>query len=49
MPKIKIISKQKMPKVPTSKNLNVEFDRVRPAGGKPPLPLTKSYNRQGDR
>lgn len=47
MPRIPIIDKQKSPSVPTNRDLNVTRDRFRPPGGKPPLPLDKSYNRQG--
>lgn len=47
MPKIKIISDQKKPYCPTDKNLSMDVPRFRPPGGKPPLPLDKSYNRQG--
>lgn len=47
MPKIKIISEQKKPYCPTNSNLSKEVPRFRPPGGKPPLPLDKSYNRQG--
>lgn len=47
MPKIKIISEQKKPFCPTNKNLSMDVPRFRPPGGKPPLPLDKSYNRQG--
>jgi hypothetical protein len=47
MPKIKIIGEQSKPSVPTAFNLCKEVPRFRPPGGKPPLPLDKSYNRQG--
>lgn len=47
MPKIPIIEKQKKPSVPNNRNLNELSDRFKPPGGKPPLPLNKSYNRQG--
>jgi hypothetical protein len=46
MPKIKIISEQKKPFCPTNRNLNDTVPRFRPPGGKPPLQLEKSYNRQ---
>lgn len=50
MPKIKIVPDSRdtaKPKhVPKSKDLNKTVDRFRPPGGKPPLPLNKSYNRQ---
>lgn len=49
MPKIKIIEKQSKPMVPSSKELCSEVPRFRPPGGKPPLPLDKSYNRQGSK
>lgn len=49
MPKIKIISDQKKPSVPNNSNLSLEVPRFRPPGGKPPLPLDKSYNRQGNK
>lgn len=47
MPNIKIISNQKKPSVPKSSNLNSLVPRYRAPGGKPPLPLDKSYNKQG--
>ncbi len=47
MPKIPIIQQQKLPQVPSNKNLNETVPRFKPPGGKPPLPLDKSYNRQG--
>ena len=47
MPNIKIISEQKKPRVPAQKELSETVPRFRPPGGKPPLPLEKSYNRQG--
>lgn len=47
MPNIKIIPEQKKPTTPTSKDLNRLDPRFRPPGSKPPLPLDKSYNRQG--
>ncbi len=49
MPKIPIIDKQKKPMVPSSKELNNTVPRCRPPGGKPPLPLDKSYNTQGNK
>jgi len=47
MPKIKIIPEAKKPFIPKNDNLSLEVPRFRPPGGKPPLPLTSSYNRQG--
>ena len=47
MPRIPIVDRQKKPSVPNDRNLNETVDRFRPPGGKPPLPLDKSYNRQG--
>jgi hypothetical protein len=47
MARIKIIDKAKKPSIPTAANLSEEVPRFRPPGGKPPLPLTSSYNRQG--
>ena len=47
MARIPIIDKQKNPLVPSNKDLSKTVDRFRPPGGKPPLPLDKSYNRQG--
>jgi len=47
MPKIKIIADQKKPFCPTNKNLSDTRPRFTPPGGKPPLPLQESYNRQG--
>ena len=47
MPRIPIVDRQKKPSVPVSRNLSETVDRFRPPGGKPPLPLDKSYNRQG--
>jgi hypothetical protein len=46
MPKIKITPENKKPFVPKSSNLNETVPRFRAPGGKPPLPLEKSYNRQ---
>jgi hypothetical protein len=46
MPRIKIIPEQTKPYVPKSKDLSSLDDRFRAPGGKPPLPLEKSYNRQ---
>lgn len=51
MPRIKImpdamdLSKPKS--VPRNKNLSETRPRFTPPGGKPPLPLQESYNRQG--
>jgi hypothetical protein len=47
MPKIKIIPEAKNPFVPNNSELSKDVPRFRPPGGKPPLPLDKSYNRQG--
>jgi len=47
MPKIKIIESQKKPMVPKSSSLNATVPRFKAPGGKPPLPLQESYNRQG--
>lgn len=47
MPRIPIIDKQKHPFVPKNKNLSETRPRFTPPGGKPPLPLQESYNRQG--
>lgn len=47
MPKIPIIQGTKKPLVPTNKNLSDTRPRFTPPGGKPPLPLQESYNRQG--
>ena len=47
MPRIPIIDKAKKPFVPTNKNLSDTRPRFTPPGGKPPLPLQESYNRQG--
>ncbi len=49
MPKIPIIAKSKAAAVPAQKDLSKTVDRFRAPGGKPPLPLTSSYNRQGNR
>ena len=47
MPKIKILAEVKKPRVPAQKELNETVPRFRAPGGKPPLQLEKSYNRQG--
>lgn len=47
MPRIPISDKQKKPFEPSNKDLSRTVDRFRAPGGKPPLPLEKSYNRQG--
>lgn len=47
MPRIPIVDRQKKPSVPGNRGLNETEPRFRPPGGKPPLPLDKSYNRQG--
>ena len=49
MAKIKIIPEAKKPFAPKNKNLSDTRLRFTPPGGKPPLPLDKSYNRQGNR
>jgi len=49
MSKIKIISEQSKPFVPKNKNLNETVPRTKAPGGKPPLQLEKSYNRQGNK
>ena len=46
MSRIKIIPSAKKPMVPGAKDLSREVPRYRNTG-KPPLPLDKSYNRQG--
>lgn len=47
MAKIKIIGEARKPSVPTNKDLSSTRPRFTPPGGKPPLPLQESYNRQG--
>lgn len=47
MARIKIIADQTKPFVPKNKNLSDTRPRFTPPGGKPPLPLQESYNRQG--
>ena len=47
MSRIKIIPSAAKPKVPTNKDLSDTRPRFTPPGGKPPLPLQESYNRQG--
>lgn len=47
MSRIKIIPEAKKPFIPKDENLSKTVPRFRPPGGKPPLPLEKSYNRQG--
>lgn len=47
MSRIKIIPEAKKPFIPTNKNLSQTRPRFTPPGGKPPLPLQESYNRQG--
>ena len=49
MKRIPIIPKAKSPSVPLSGDLSKTVNRFRPPGGKPPLPMEKSYNRQGTR
>ena len=46
---IKIVGKAKKQKMSKDASLNKEVARTKPAGGKPPLPLMKSYNRQGNK
>ena len=47
MSRIKIIPEAKKPFVPGNKDLSDTRPRFTPLGGKPPLPLQESYNRQG--
>jgi len=47
MPNIPIITKTTKPMIPKSKDLSKTVDRFKAPGGKPPLPLQKSYNKQG--
>ena len=47
MSRIKIIPEARNPFVPSNKNLSQTRPRFTPPGGKPPLPLQESYNRQG--
>ena len=47
MSRIKIISEAKKPFVPKNQNLSETRPRFTPLGGKPPLQLQTSYNRQG--
>jgi len=47
MPRIPIVS-QTQPTVPKNKDLSSTRPRFTPPGGKPPLPLQESYNRQGN-
>ncbi len=49
MARIKILGKQNLPKPSKDSSLNKEVPRMKPAGGKPSLPLMKSYNRQGNK
>ena len=46
MPNIKIIDKQNKPSIPKSSGLCGEVPRFKPAGGKPPLPMDKSFSPQ---
>ena len=39
----------KKPAVPSNNALSSVTPRFKPAGGKPPLPFDKSYNRQGSK
>lgn len=45
MSRIKIIQDAMKPGVPKNHNLSETEPRFRAPGGKPPLPLEKSYNR----
>lgn len=47
MARIKIIPEAKKPSVPSSADANRTVPRFRPPGGPVPLPLDKSYNKQG--
>ena len=47
MSRIKIIPEARKPFEPTNKNLSDTRPRFTPPGGKPPLPIQESYNRQG--
>jgi hypothetical protein len=47
MPKIPIIDKARKPFVPSNGDLSSTRPRFTPPGGKPPLQLQTSYNRQG--
>ncbi len=47
MARIKIINEPKKPLVPNNQNLSKVVPRFQAPGGKPPLPLQQSYNRQG--
>lgn len=47
MSRIKIIPEAKKPARPGNKELSDTRPRFTPPGGKPPLPLQESYNRQG--
>jgi hypothetical protein len=47
MSRIKIIPEARKPFEPSSKDLSDTRPRFTPPGGKPPLPLQESYNRQG--
>jgi hypothetical protein len=47
MTRIPIIDKVTKPFVPKNQNLSETRPRFTPPGGKPPLPLQESYNRQG--
>ncbi len=46
---IKIIPEATKPFVPKSKEMSKTVPRFKAPGGKPPLPLQKSYNRQGSK
>ena len=46
MARIKIIPEAKKPIIPVNNDLSKTVDRCRAPGGKPPLPLEKSYNTQ---
>lgn len=47
MSRIKIIPEKKKHFVPKNGDLSSTRPRFTPPGGKPPLPLQESYNRQG--
>ena len=49
MSRIKIIPEARKPNVPKSGELSKTVPRFRAPGGKPGLPLEKSYNRQGNK
>ena len=47
MARIPIIDQARKPFTPKNNNLSETRPRFTPPGGKPPLPLQESYNRQG--